>query len=159
MRNSDSQSIFIDHVLNSDDFILVEAPAGTGKTYSSILAAEQLILKGKLEKFQKILILTFSRNARAQIIKEINSSPQRNELRRYIHATNYHSFFKKYIDSYRTIIGICVPITITDDEHFLEEYTHFLTRTNKSSNITLTNTNIFEDFIFENNELHKINSE
>ena len=115
------QKEFIDLVANGEQYILVEAPAGTGKTYCCIHAARRIWNDRKILDFQKVLVLTFSRNARAQILKELMSVPTHEGLHRHIEVSNYHSFFKKYIDSYRNLIGINEPITVLDDASYIEE--------------------------------------
>jgi|GEM_PF-6143597 putative helicase len=109
-------------IIDFKDAIYVEAPAGCGKTFSCINSIKVLIDNGKLKKYQKVLILTFSKNARAQLISELNKNKEFLELNKKILITNYHSFYKIYIDKYRDVLGIKKDITIVDDVEYKEIY-------------------------------------
>ena len=74
-RREETQPEFIEKVKSNNKYILVEAPAGTGKTFSCIQAVNALCDSNRLESYQKVLVLTFSRNARAQLLKELSTFP------------------------------------------------------------------------------------
>ncbi|ODA43040.1 UvrD-helicase domain-containing protein [Desulfosporosinus sp. BG] len=114
------QKELLDMLASGEPYVLVEAPAGTGKTFCCIQAAKCLCDNNMLLPFQKALVLTFSRNARAQLIKELSKIPAESPIHKQININNYHSFFKKYLDAYRDIIGIKKPLSIIDNDDFIE---------------------------------------
>lgn len=105
-------------ILNFDNAIYVEAPAGCGKTYACIKCVKILSNSNKLKDFQKVLILTFSKNARAQILNELSKYDKSDKIYKHIEVSNYHSFYKKYLDKYRDLIGFKKEFTIVDDEEY-----------------------------------------
>lgn len=63
---------------------------------------------------QKVLILTFSKNARAQIIKQLEVLDDGClKYQKFIEITNYHSFYQKYIWTYTNYLGLPDSISIT----------------------------------------------
>ncbi len=138
---------------NEEKNILVLAPAGTGKTYCCIYYAQEYVQKNQIKEFQKILVLTFSRNARAQIIKELNKLPRDSMIYNHIEITNYHSFMKNYIDRYRDIIGIIEPIEVIDEDEFLIALNNFYNRNTKYK----TDLNYLSDFDLINDKLVNVN--
>ncbi len=90
--------------------LLVEAPPGTGKTFTAVATAMNYVYFN-IRKFprynKKVLILTFSKNARAQIEKQLDilSSDDVN-WDKYIEITNFHSFFQKYVWAYSRYLGL-----------------------------------------------------
>ena len=75
MTPEGKQAEFIDAIKSGEKYIIVEAPAGTGKTFSCIQAVKTIVDSQKLGQYQKVLVLTFSRNARAQLLKELSKFP------------------------------------------------------------------------------------
>jgi superfamily I DNA/RNA helicase len=72
---------------------------------------------GRVSPTQRVLVLTFSRAARAQLdryARELLSPDQRSRAE----ITNYHSFFWSKIWQYRTTLGLPLDLVIaTDAEH------------------------------------------
>lgn len=151
------QAEFIEAVKSRQKYIVVEAPAGTGKTFSCIQAVKVLTDMRRLESYQKVLILTFSRNARAQLLKELSKFPLDDEIYKHIDVNNYHSFFKKYLDAYRDIIGIKKPLCVKDDEDYLVELFDFIQEKGLSIDQSLKCT-VLDDFFLENDILVAVNS-
>src|SRR3990172_5256877 len=87
--------------------IIIEAPPGAGKTFLSVLCAKKLIEIRSIKVNQKVLLMTFSRNARAQLDKEAETvfASDRGKLKQ-IEITNFHSFFQKYVWAYRDYLGL-----------------------------------------------------
>lgn len=88
--------------------MIVEAPPGTGKTFTAVKLATKFIndqLIENVNSISKVLILTFSKNAKAQIIKQKYKLKEDN-TNKYIEITNYHSFYKKYIFAYSKYLGL-----------------------------------------------------
>ncbi|MFA6089743.1 MAG: ATP-dependent helicase [Candidatus Woesearchaeota archaeon] len=86
--------------------LLVEAPAGYGKTHTMISKIAYSIACGEITGFKKILALTFSVNAAHKIRKDVNEKLPpllKNTSRKsskIVYATNYHglcfNILKKY---------------------------------------------------------------
>jgi len=150
------QAEFIEKIKLNNKYIVVEAPAGTWKTFSCIQAVKALCDSNKLESFQKVLILTFSRNARAQLLKELSKFPLDDEIYKHIDINNYHSFFKKYLDTYRDTIGIEQRISVVDDEDFYTELHKYAHDSGISLDVSLNST-ILDDFIFKAGTLICVN--
>lgn len=152
------QQELIDYIKGGEPYILVEAPAGTGKTFCCIQAAKTLCDANMLLPFQKVLVLTFSRNARAQLLKELSKLPRESAVHKQIDINNYHSFFKKYLDVYRDILGIHSPLIVTDDDDYIELlYSYAATH-----DVRLANglgVSIIDDYCIEGDKLLLINSE
>lgn len=82
---------------------VVVAPPGTGKTYLSVRLAGQLA--DGLATHERVLLLTFSRQARAQLEREAArqlSRPQRAKLE----ITNYHRLCWQAAKQYRRALGL-----------------------------------------------------
>ena len=105
-------------ILDFENAIYVEAPAGCGKTHACVKGVKILSDNNKLKAFQKVLILTFSKNARAQILNELSKYDKSELLYKHIEVANYHSFYKRYLDKYRDLIGFNKEFTIVDDEEY-----------------------------------------
>lgn len=95
-------------VNSSGKKVLVEAEPGTGKTYTAVSAAVDYIRKRKSinPNFnKKALILTFSKNARAQISRQLVDLHIELETANLIEITNFHSFYQKYLWAYSNKLG------------------------------------------------------
>ena len=60
MTPEGKQAEFIDAIKSGEKYIIVEAPAGTGKTFSCIHAVKTIVDSQKLGQYEKVLVLTFS---------------------------------------------------------------------------------------------------
>lgn len=143
---NEKQKILLDMV-EREKYILVKAPAGTGKTFCSIQCAKRYIETNKEfnKSFQKVLIITFSKNARAQLLKELKNEEN---IIPYVEITNYHSFMKKYIESYKSLIGIKKKISIVEGERIKEN----INRAELEENDLKEIPNIINDFSIEENK-------
>lgn len=99
-----------------DSVILVEAPPGSGKTVTGILYAQSIVEKGlnkgkQLKPHQKVLFLTFSKNARAELQIEADRILPK-ETQKRIEITNFHSFFWKKVWAFRTYLGLPLDLEI-----------------------------------------------
>ncbi len=90
--------------------LLVEAPPGTGKTFTAVATAINYTyfnIKTNPLYNKKVLILTFSKNAKAQIEKQLDILGSRDvNWDKYIEITNFHSFFQKYVWAYSQYLGL-----------------------------------------------------
>ena len=77
--------------------VLVEAPPGTGKTFMGVVLAVSYLRQGLLPTYGHTLFLTFSKNARVQIERQIERLYSEGKIdtreRRQLAISNYHSFF------------------------------------------------------------------
>ena len=82
---------------------VVVAPPGTGKTYVSVRLAAALAVG--LAPHARVLLLTFSRQARAQLEREAGRqlAPA---LRARIEVTNYHRLCWQAVQAYRRVLGL-----------------------------------------------------
>lgn len=97
--------------------LLVESPPGSGKTFTAVRLLARDVGAGRVSPAQRVLVLTFSRAARAQLDRYAQQllSPQQ---RARAEITNYHSFFWSKIWQYRTALGLPLDLAIaTDAEH------------------------------------------
>lgn len=93
-----------------DRIILVEAPPGSGKTVTGVLYAQSVVEEGlgkdgPLGPHQKVLFLTFSKNARSEVQVEADRILSK-ETQKRIEITNFHSFFWQKILAFRTYLGL-----------------------------------------------------
>lgn len=82
---------------------VVVAPPGTGKTYLSIRAAAAV--GEELPDHARVLLLTFSRQARSQLEREA-ARQLSTEQRRRIEITNYHRLCWQAVNAYRRCLGL-----------------------------------------------------
>ena len=98
-------------ILASDGrHIIVIAPPGTGKTALAARIAGRHA--GELSLHERVLLLTFSNQARGQLEREVRravSGPER--LR--IEVSNYHSFFWQAVGAYRRALGLPEELRMT----------------------------------------------
>lgn len=156
---NEKQKELLDLINKKEPYILVNAPAGTGKTFCCIHVAKAICDSNMIQPFQKILILTFSRNARAQLLKELSTISYDCPVHKQININNYHSFFKKYLDTYRDILQIQKPLVIIDDTDFLEYISNYAKENNIILSQKIKNVEIMDDYCIENKVLKLLNKE
>jgi len=103
-----------------DKTVLVEAPPGSGKTVTGVLYAQSIVEKGldkekQLKPHQKVLFLTFSKNARAELQIEATCILSK-ETQKRIEITNFHSFFRQKVWAFRTYLGLPLNLEIVSPE-------------------------------------------
>jgi superfamily I DNA/RNA helicase len=86
--------------------LVVVAPPGTGKTCLSIRLGG--VHAAELRPEQRVLLLTFSNQARVQLEKEA-ARQLTPELRTRVEVTNYHRFFYRAVRAYLRALGL--PLT------------------------------------------------
>jgi hypothetical protein len=82
---------------------VVVAPPGTGKTYLSVRLAGRLT--EHLAEHERVLLLTFSRQARAQLEREAARQLSRQQ-RAQIEVSNYHRLCWRAVSGYRRTLGL-----------------------------------------------------
>lgn len=122
-----------ENVVNcSDKTVLVEAPPGSGKTVTGVLYAQSIIEKGinkgkQLEPYQKVLFLTFSKNARAELQREADRILSK-ETQKRIEITNFHSFFRQKVWAFRTYLGLPLNLEIISPEERCNALESFISK-------------------------------
>jgi DNA helicase-2/ATP-dependent DNA helicase PcrA len=101
-------------IFSSDRRIIVEAPAGYGKTRTMISKIAYLIATNQVSNPKKILTLTFSVNAAYKIKRDIaeklpdilhDSFKSPVNLKKKIFASNYHGFCRRILKLYGYLIS------------------------------------------------------
>lgn len=101
-------------IFSKDKRIIVEAPAGYGKTRTMISKIAYLIASDNVPNPKKILTLTFSVNAAYKIKRDISeqlpvifedSYHSPTNLKKKIFATNYHGFCRRILQLYGYLIS------------------------------------------------------
>ena len=107
IHNGDQNQIEI--VFDTADKVIVEAPAGCGKTKTMISKIAYMLITNYIESTKKILALTFSVNASYKIKKDVSEQLpniikcDHNEAYRQtdkIVVSNYHGFCRKILAKY-----------------------------------------------------------
>lgn len=95
-------------IFSNHDKIIVEAPAGSGKTKTLISKIFYLIVSNKIPSNKKILTLTFGLNAAYKIkndlSNEFNKSDSLVDITNKIVVSNFHGFARKILSLYGYII-------------------------------------------------------
>jgi len=104
----------IDAVFSPAPHLIVEAPAGYGKTRTMVSKIAYLIATGQILYPKKILALTFSINAAFKIRKDVrdelpaifSGSPTfSQEIEKTVYATNYHGLSRRILHNYGYLIS------------------------------------------------------
>lgn len=88
---------------------LIVAPPGTGKTHLSVRLAGALA--GDLAPTERVLLLTFSNQARVQLEREVAVQLGQDQRRR-VHVTNYHRLFFQAVRAHRRALGLPAVLDI-----------------------------------------------
>lgn len=95
-------------IFSNYDKIIVEAPAGSGKTKTLISKIFYLIVNNKIPLNKKVLTLTFGLNAAYKIkndlSNEFNKSDSLIDINNKIVVSNFHGFARKILSLYGYII-------------------------------------------------------
>ena len=100
-------------IFSTDDRVIVEAPAGFGKTTTMISRIAYLYASGSIPNPKRVLALTFSVNAALKIKRDIaaklpsllNQKNNPMSLSDKMTVTNYHGFCKGVIDKYGFLLS------------------------------------------------------
>lgn len=90
--------------------LVVVAPPGTGKT--SLAARLAATYASGLPSHERVLLLTFSNQARGELEREVTAHVP-SSLRRQVEVTNYHRFFWRLVLTYRRALGLPPDIKMT----------------------------------------------
>lgn len=132
IHNGDRRQL--DVIYSSEKRIIVEAPAGYGKTATMVSRVAYLYSIGAIPNPKKVLALTFSVNAALKIKRDIAEKlplliGEKNNpvvVADKVTATNYHGFCKCVIKKYGKILTplLCrdVNMFLAIDEYSLDKY-------------------------------------
>lgn len=94
--------------------IIVEAPAGFGKTYTMVNMIKYWLSTNKIKNYQKVLCLSFSISAANRMKESIDESMKDAEISsQYVHsiyATNFHGLCRSMLSKYGNAVGINTAI-------------------------------------------------
>lgn len=103
----------LEAIFSNNERLIVEAPAGYGKTKTMISKIAYIIASGKLPKPKKILALTFGVNAAYKIKKDVSEqlpklleleSFQLTKINEMVFISNYHGFCRHVLKLYGYLI-------------------------------------------------------
>ncbi|WP_412989837.1 UvrD-helicase domain-containing protein [Pediococcus siamensis] len=101
-------------VTNQFSKLIVEAPAGFGKTYSMINMIKYWFATDQIKNYQRVLCLSFSVSAanrmKESIENSVNNSDSSAMLIHYVHATNFHGLCRSILSKYGSLVGLNVPV-------------------------------------------------
>lgn len=105
---------------DSSSRLLITAPPGSGKTFTAMRLVARDIDGGLVGPTQKILVLTFSRQARGQLERYANRllTP---EQRGRVEITNYHGWFRSKIHAFRTSLGLPLDLDLSTARQHRED--------------------------------------
>jgi DNA helicase-2/ATP-dependent DNA helicase PcrA len=118
----------LDIIFSEEKKIVVEAPAGCGKTTTMVSKVAYLLAKGRVPKNKRILALTFSVNAAYKMKKDIaNKLPLMGvvgvetpaDINSKITITNYHGLARKILGLYGYLID--QNLSYINDFHSMNE--------------------------------------
>lgn len=103
----------IDIIFSDEPRLVVEAPAGCGKTTTMVSKVAYMIATGKVPQNKKILALTFSVNAAYKMKKDISinlpsmgleqiQSPD--DLNKLMHISNFHGLSRRILSLYGYLV-------------------------------------------------------
>ena len=104
----------LEAIFSKEKRILLEAPAGCGKTKTMVSKAAYIIATGELGKNKKILALTFSVNAAYRMKKDLSdrlpmmgisglNTPA--DMNHFITITNYHGLARRILARYGYLLN------------------------------------------------------
>lgn len=136
LHNGDEKQLEV--VFAESKRLIVEAPAGYGKTKTMISKIAYLLATGKISNPKKILALTFSVNAAYKIKKDVSEqlphllqSDNSNKLRinDKLYISNYHGFCRHILKKYGYLLHpnlVNIDLLKSVDDSKPEEITNLL---------------------------------
>lgn len=100
--------------------LLITAPPGSGKTLTALRLAARDIDAGRVGPTQRVLLLTFSLQARAQLEAYAARllSPQQLPL---LEITNYHAWFWRKVRQFRSSLGLPLELELSTESQHRED--------------------------------------
>lgn len=118
MLSEDSEQ---DAVLGDESLrLLITAPPGSGKTLTALRLAARDIDAGCVTPTQRVLLLTFSLQARAQLEAYAARllTPQQMAL---LEITNYHAWFWQKVRQFRSSLGLQIELELSTESQHRED--------------------------------------
>jgi superfamily I DNA/RNA helicase len=105
---------------DSSSRLLITAPPGSGKTFTAMRLVARDVDAGLVGPTQKILVLTFSRQARGQLERYADTllTP---EQRGRVEITNYHGWFRSKIHALRSSLGLPLDLDLSTSSQHRED--------------------------------------
>lgn len=147
LKEHEGDDAQIKTIFSDSKRVVVEAPAGCGKTKTMVSKVAYSISVNKVPKNKKILALTFSVNAAYKMKKDIynklpelgfNSIKVPSDLNRLITITNYHGFARRVLSYYGYLIvpdlvNVNKYKALNEESNFKEECDIILTEYEKKT--------------------------
>lgn len=100
--------------------LLITAPPGSGKTMTAVRLAARDVENGAVGPTQRVLVVTFSLQARAQL-EEYAREALGPEQRQRIEITNYHAWYWAKVQQFRSAIGLPLELELaTQSQHEID---------------------------------------
>ena len=116
-----SEDLDQDAVLEDDGpRLLITAPPGSGKTFTAVRLVARDVDADRVGPTQRILLLTFSRQARGQLERYANALLAPSQRRR-VEITNYHGWFWSKIHAFRSSLGLPLELGISTGAQHRED--------------------------------------
>jgi len=99
-------------ILDCESNLLVIGGPGCGKTTIALAKAYKYLKEVQLNRGQRVLFLSFSRNARSRILQSAENFPEYKKLGRKLYVQTFHAFFLELIKTHSYLLGTPKKITI-----------------------------------------------
>jgi superfamily I DNA/RNA helicase len=99
---------------------LITAPPGSGKTFTALRLAGRDLEAGRVGPTQKVLLLTFSLEARAQLEAYARQVLTPDQSAR-VEVTNYHAWFWRKVRQYRSSLGLPLELELCAESQHQED--------------------------------------
>lgn len=110
-----------DGVLSDESLrLLITAPPGSGKTLTALRLAARDIDAGRVGPTQRVLLLTFSLQARAQLEAYAARLLTSQQLP-LIEITNYHAWFWRKVKQFRSSLGLPLELELSTESQHRED--------------------------------------
>ena len=100
--------------------LLITAPPGSGKTFTALRLAARDIEAGHVHPTQRILLLTFSLQARAQLEAYAARLLTQEQLA-LVEVTNYHAWFWRKVRQFRSSLGLPLELELSTEYQHRED--------------------------------------
>ncbi len=99
-------------ILDCESNLLVIGGPGCGKTTIALAKAYKYLQEKDLNRGQKVLFLSFSRNARTRILQSAEDFPEYKKFGRKLYVQTFHAFFLEIIKTHCYLLGTPKKINI-----------------------------------------------
>jgi superfamily I DNA/RNA helicase len=100
--------------------LLITAPPGSGKTFTALRLAARDISEGRVGPTQRVLVLTFSLQARAQLEAYAARLLTPSQLG-LLEVSNYHAWFWRKVGQYRSSLGLQLGLELSTESQHRED--------------------------------------